>query len=159
MILCKFGKYIIIYVIKGSGVNKMAKMKNCAVCGRVFVDMSGSKNCRDCYQKERDMEEVVAKYVRDHQGASVEKICEETKVPEKIVLRMVKEGRFIESGIKISYPCEVCGAPITRGRFCDRCQNGIVKELQEKTARSAATQAQRTANRGSGMYSKDMGIK
>ena len=92
----------------------MAKMKNCAVCGRVFVDISGSKICRDCYEKEREMEENIARYVRDHQGASIEQICEETKAPEKIVLRMIKEGRFIESGIKVSYPCEVCGAPITK---------------------------------------------
>ena len=137
----------------------MAKMKNCAVCGRVFVDMTGSKICRDCYEKEREMEEVVARYVRDHQGASVEMICAETKVSEKIVLRMVKEGRFIEAGIKISYPCEVCGAPITQGRFCSKCQNGIVKELQAKSTQGSARQSQKAGEHGRGMYSKDMGVK
>ncbi len=137
----------------------MAKMRNCAVCGRVFVDMTGSKICRDCYEKESEMEETVARYVREHQGSSIEKICAETKISEKIVLRMIKEGRFIESGIKISYPCEVCGAPITHGRFCSKCQNGLVKELQKKTAKHEAVQAEQSANRGNGMYSKDMGMK
>jgi len=138
----------------------MAKMRNCPVCGRVYVDMgTGAKMCRDCYEKEKEMEEVVARFVRDHQGSSIKEICEKTGIEEKIVFRMVKEGRFIQAGVKVSYPCESCGALITKGRFCEKCQSGLVKQLQEQNAKIVAAKQSSTNRAPRGMYSKDMGIK
>lgn len=135
----------------------MNKISNCPVCGRLYVDM-GLKMCRDCYEKEKEQEAVVARYVRDNPKSTVFEICEATTVKEKIVYRMIREGRFIESGVEVSYPCELCGTSIARGRLCNKCKDNVLKQLQEQEAKNAVLKDRQKGPSGKGMYSKNMGI-
>lgn len=107
------------------------KLKNCPRCGRLFMDM-GRKICEACYEKELQDEEKAAEYVRKHPDAHIKEIVEGTGVKEKIVMRMVREGRFVATaGVEISYPCERCGKPIINGRFCDACNKAIITEVKQ----------------------------
>ena len=153
-------------------------LKNCPRCGKLFMDM-GHKICPACIEAEQADEDKAADYVREHPKATVKEIARETGVKESLVMRMVRQGRFVSaSGIEISYPCEHCGKPITNGRLCDSCNRALITEVKVQQAQKerimairkesapkakapAATAAKKkpaaSAARGAGMYSKDMG--
>ena len=40
---------------------------------------------------------------------------------------MIRNGRFV-SDMEISYPCDSCGAPIIKGRLCDKCSTNIMMD-------------------------------
>ncbi len=108
----------------------MGNIKNCPRCGKLYVEV-GQKMCHVCYEKELADEKIVADFVREHRKATLKEIVEGTGVSEKVVIRMIKQGRFIESGIEIAYPCESCGKPITSGKLCKKCSENIRKELSK----------------------------
>ena len=158
------------------------KLKNCPRCGALFMDM-GQKMCPECIRAEQEMEDKAADYVREHPDAHVKEIAKETGVKESIIMRMVRQGRFMSSsGVKISYPCEHCGKPIYNGRLCDACNRALITEVKVQQAQkerlktirkdkpaaakpaaasAAAPVAKKkpaaaTSSSRAGMYSKDM---
>ena len=84
--------------------------------------MTGKKVCPDCYQQILDKEHEVVEYVRDHKGAKIPEICEATGAPSGMIKKMIREGRFEQIGVKMTYPCEKCGAPIISGKICQQCE-------------------------------------
>ena len=135
------------------------KLKNCSSCGRIFVD-TGLGICRDCQEKEEEQMQEVSSYVRDNPHSRVKEICEALGVKERLVMRMIREGRFVMDGVAIEYPCETCGKPITSGRFCAACNHDLQSQLgqqQKKIAAAQAAKAQTAAPKA--MRSLDMGVK
>ena len=102
----------------------MNKLKNCSGCGKVYMEI-GQGMCIDCYRKEQEDEQTVYSYVRDHDRCSIKQIVDDTGVKERVILRMLKQGRFIASGFQINYPCQGCGTPITTGKLCSKCSNKV----------------------------------
>ncbi|SHK70569.1 hypothetical protein SAMN05216582_11356 [Selenomonas ruminantium] len=132
------------------------KIKNCPVCGKLFND-TGHGCCLDCYDKILEKEREVVNYVRDHRGAKIPEICEATGAPSGMIKKMIREGRFEQIGVKMTYPCEKCGAPILSGKICQSCEEAARSELQKQAAlQTAARQmAKVDQNRGQGFRSKD----
>ncbi len=97
------------------------KIKNCPMCGKLFSD-TGHKVCMDCYDQILEKEREVVAYVRDHRGAKIAEICEATGAPAGMIKKMIREGRFEQIGVKMTYPCEKCGAPIISGKICQQCE-------------------------------------
>lgn len=122
----------------------MNKLKNCSGCGRLYMEI-GQGMCRDCYLKEQEQEQVVYSYVRDHDKCSIKEIVDNTGVKEKVVFRMLKAGRFIASGLEISYPCQGCGAPITTGKLCAKCSNDILNQAERLKAAKHVKKVDRSA--------------
>ena len=117
----------------------VAKMKNCPSCGRLFVPLTGAqKLCPDCMDKLHEKEHEVIRYVRDHPKIKVNELIEATGAPESMIKRMIREGRFIQVGVRMTYPCEKCGAPITQGKLCLKCAEELKKELQGAAAKIVA---------------------
>ena len=133
------------------------KLKNCPDCGRIFVD-TGLGVCRDCYDKLQEQMQEISSYVRDNPNSTVKQIVEALDVKERLVMRMIREGRFITEGVVIEYPCETCGEPITHGRFCEKCNAELAKQM-EQTQKKLAAQIPTPQRKGVGMYSRDMGKK
>ena len=129
-----------------------AKLKNCQICGKVFMS-TGGKLCPACLDKQADDEMLVIEYVRDHPKCKVHEIIEATGVNEHIIRRLIEEGRFIQEGVEYSYPCKKCGTLIVRGKFCEKCMNEMQEQLQGVQNK---IQEQKEADRGHGMYSKDL---
>ena len=72
------------------------KLKNCPECGKLFMDM-GSRICRDCLEREDELMVRVSSFVRDHPHSTIKDIVEGVEgVKERLVRRMIKEGRFVE---------------------------------------------------------------
>lgn len=131
------------------------KLRNCPECNRVFVDM-GTGICRDCYDKQQETMDEICSYVRDNPNSKVKDICEALNVKERLVLRMIREGRFVVEGATVEYGCETCGAPITSGRFCAKCNEDLLKQVEKSNEKRQALQAE-IARRGMGMYSNRPG--
>ncbi len=134
------------------------KVKNCPHCGKLFADY-GAHMCRDCEDKMREKEAEVVNYVRDHPKAKVLEITEATGCSEQLIKKLIREGRFEQVGVKMTYPCEKCGAPILTGKFCQTCKEAMQKEIQSQAAGIVAARQAANANRGQGMHSKDKSRK
>jgi len=128
------------------------KLKNCPICGKIFADF-GAHVCRDCYDKLRAKEAEVINYVRDNPNSKIPDIVEATGADEKMIKRMIREGRFIQVGVPLSYPCKKCGAPITQGELCAKCRTEMRDTLQKETAKIAAARQAENIGRGQGMHS------
>ena len=99
------------------------KMKNCSSCGKVFVSINNARICMDCREKEEKWER---------------EIVEATGVQEPVIRRMIREGRFVSTGIELYYPCEKCGSPIDKGQYCEKCQKEMRDELTAAIAKKSS---------------------
>ena len=136
------------------------KLKNCPECGRIFVD-TGIGICRDCYEKEEETMQEIASYVRDNPNSKVKDIVDALGVKERLVMRMIRDGWFVTEGANLEYPCERCGTSITEGRFCEKCNAELQKEMErskEKLIKQAAAEAAKAAAAKT-IKSLDMGKK
>lgn len=125
------------------------KMKNCSSCGKVFISINNSRICVDCREKEEQWEKVIVEYVRDHPKCQITEIVEATGVQEPVVRRMIREGRFLSSGVDLFYPCEKCASPIQKGQYCDKCQKEMRDELTAVVAKQSASGMRTTGDGGS----------
>ncbi len=100
------------------------------MCGKAFLATPAQRVCRDCRDKEYQMERTIINYVRDHPGAQPAEIIEETGASEQLLRRMIQEGRFIELG-NIMYPCKKCGRPISSGKYCRECYVKMKQSLEK----------------------------
>ncbi|MGM7702921.1 TIGR03826 family flagellar region protein [Pseudalkalibacillus sp. Hm43] len=110
----------------------MAELANCAQCGRLFAKVVRSV-CDVCYQEEEKMFETVYKFIRKkaNREASIIEVSQATGVPEKTIIRFVREGRLRASQFpNLTFPCDSCGKQISTGRTCDDCHNQLKKELE-----------------------------
>ena len=126
------------------------KMKNCSSCGKVFVSINGARICMDCREKEERWEKAIVEYVRDHPKCQIGEIVEATGVQEPVVRRMIREGRFLSSGVELFYPCEKCGSPIQKGQYCEKCQKEMREELTAAVAKQSASGMRTTSDGSSG---------
>lgn len=112
---------------------RRTKLRNCNQCGKVFTPIRGEKLCRDCNIKVQEFETQVMQYVRDHPGASVKTVMEETGASDKMIKRMIQEGLFsnLSLGDDFMYPCIGCGRPIRTGTYCSDCLRRLRTETRK----------------------------
>lgn len=122
----------------------MAQIKNCVQCGRLFMYNGARKICPDCVAQEQEYERIVADFVRDNHQANVKQIVDGTGVNEKIIMRMIREGRFVASEYPISYPCESCGKMITHAKYCRDCSKNFMDQMAKMEAARSAIKTDRS---------------
>ena len=93
-------------------------------------------------------EEKFKPIITDENG---KEIVDDTGVKERVVLRMLKNGRFIAQGLEITYPCQSCGAPITTGKLCSKCSQDILNQAE----RIKATKSVKKSDHSSRMFNFD----
>ncbi|MHB9093455.1 MAG: hypothetical protein ACYC21_02185 [Eubacteriales bacterium] len=100
----------------------MGDLRNCPVCGKVFVKLNRNL-CPECMDKEEFEYEEARKYLKDNPGASIEEISELTGIDEKKIMRWVREGRIDVNydGVSPGVTCKRCGASISLGNLCSNC--------------------------------------
>ena len=106
------------------------EVKNCRKCGRMFNYMGGQQVCQACKQAAEAKFQEVKEYVREHKTASIPQICEDCGVENKQVQQWIREERLIfadDSPVKLS--CELCGAQIRTGRYCDKCKKETASNI------------------------------
>lgn len=97
----------------------------CAICG-MLLKSHGEKICAKCAEQADKDFLIVRDYINEAPtGVDVNDILQNTGVSEKIVLYLIREGRLSQCGeIKgCALKCAACGAPIPRGKLCQKCSS------------------------------------
>lgn len=115
----------------------MSTVKNCPRCGKLYLEI-GHKMCMDCFAEEQELEQRVMEFVRENRQVNVKDIIDGTGVPERLVIKMIREGRFVENEFPIAYPCESCGAPIFHGKVCRKCSSDFMNQVAQMEAAKSA---------------------
>lgn len=107
---------------------------HCPDCGGVMVFKGvGEYECEDCGRKELDDYGKVRGYVEKHRGATMVDVEKETGVKQKAIRKMLREERIeVAADSRTFLRCEVCGADIRSGRFCEKCKVNVNRRIEEQ---------------------------
>ncbi|MGI5880058.1 MAG: TIGR03826 family flagellar region protein [Syntrophomonadaceae bacterium] len=108
----------------------MADLRNCSECGRLFA-YQGRDICTRCMEGEDEEYMIVRRYVREHPGASVFEVADETGIEEEKILQFLKDGRLQSKGFAEVHECQMCGRRITAGKYCENCIKRLDVQLKE----------------------------
>ena len=106
-------------------------LRNCSICGRLFAYQQGRTICSRCMDQEEEQYAIVRKYVRDHPGATVFEVAEETGVEEEIILQFLRDGRLQSRGFAEVLECQRCGKIISSGKYCSQCLQDLDSQLRK----------------------------
>ena len=102
---------------------------NCARCG-ALISAAGKKLCPSCSRERDEQFSQVRDYVSRYPNAGLPEVSRETEVPEKEVLRFLREGRLVSKSLALStLKCRRCGEAIEKGRLCPRCASDLAGSL------------------------------
>lgn len=105
-------------------------VRNCKNCGRLFNYIAGPPVCPNCKEELEKKFQQAKEYVRNTAHATIKMVAEEVDVPESQVKQWVREERLVFAEATVAgIGCEVCGAAITTGRFCDACKKQVMNDL------------------------------
>ncbi len=108
------------------------EVKVCRNCKKLFQDITGAQICSKCKQAEEEMFQKVKDYLRDHPGANMYEVNQETGVSSALIEKFLRQGRLqVSMDSPIGLTCERCGRKITTGRYCNGCKHEVSDELNE----------------------------
>ena len=104
-------------------------VSNCARCGKIFNYVTGQRICESCRKElEKDFQKV-KDYIRNNPNKGIREVADECEVSEKQIKNWVREERLEFSKGAGVLNCETCGAPISTGRFCEKCKAQMTGNL------------------------------
>ena len=105
----------------------------CKECEGVLVYKGlGEYKCENCGAVEYDDYGKARNYVEKHMGANAAEVAKATGVPQKSIRDMLKEGKLeIAKDSVIFLKCEICGAKISSGKYCPKCEMNYHHDLEE----------------------------
>ena len=75
-------------------------------------------------------DELVKDYIEDNPRADMREISEKCDVSTRQIEQWIREERLsFSDDSPIGIACEVCGATIRTGRYCERCKNDLANRL------------------------------
>jgi len=135
------------------------EMRNCPRCGKIFAYVR-TNLCPACAQKDEEEFKIVRNFIAKNPGVDIITVSQETGVEEEKIIRYLKEGRIYNASpnTKIKIECELCGALIPHGRYCNACIEKLTKGLRktiEIENRKAMEEEELNKNRPR-MYTRDL---
>ena len=113
-------------------------VRNCRKCGRVFNYITGQTLCLSCRDELESKFKEVKEYVQKNRGCTINDVAEVCEVETSQIKQWIREERleFTEDSM-IGLACEICGASIRTGRYCEKCKaqtlsglNNVVRQAQ-----------------------------
>lgn len=107
------------------------EVRNCKSCGRLYNYIGGAyRLCPDCMKKLEEKFQEVKQYIEDNPRADMRDISEQCDVSTRQIEQWIREERLsFSEDSPIGIACEVCGATIRTGRYCERCKNDMANRL------------------------------
>ena len=108
------------------------EVRNCRGCGKLYNYIGGPYRnlCPNCIEKIEEKYLEVKEYIQDHHNATMTEVAEECDVSTRQIEQWVREERLsFSDDSPIGIACEVCGATIRTGRYCERCKNDLANRL------------------------------
>lgn len=107
---------------------------NCPRCGKVFAKNFKSV-CPSCLKEIEAEYGKCAAYLREHRGAAMQELSDATGVSIRQITNFIREGRIsIADNPNMSYPCELCGAPVRDHTICTDCRNKLTRDINRMTS-------------------------
>lgn len=106
---------------------------NCRNCGRIFNALrAGERLCPACRDKLEKKFQEVKEYLRENPKTPLEVIATDNDVSVKQLKQWVREERLVfAADSPVGIECEMCGAMIRSGRFCENCKNNLADGLSK----------------------------
>lgn len=126
------------------------EVKNCKNCGRLYNYIGGMyRLCPECMRKLEEKFQEVKDYIEDNPRADMREISENCDVSTRQIEQWIREERLsFSDDSPIGIACEVCGATIRTGRYCERCKNDLANRLGSMYgSRSSTVDADRIRER------------
>lgn len=107
------------------------EVRNCKNCGRLYNYIGGAyRLCPDCMKKLEEKFQEVKQYIEDNPRADMRDISENCDVSTRQIEQWIREERLsFSDDSPIGIACEVCGATIRTGRYCERCKSDMANRL------------------------------
>lgn len=107
-------------------------VRNCRICGRLYNYIGGSYRnmCPNCVKALEEKFQDVKIYINDNPTASISQIAQDCEVSVKQIEQWVREERlYFSDDSPIGIECEMCGATIKSGRYCEACKLTMATQL------------------------------
>lgn len=121
----------------------------CQMCRKPFQRYGSGKICGECLEQIEIDFRKIRDYMYDNPGRiSVGKLVEETEVPEKIVLHLIRENRLeIMDSSGGGLVCQMCKTPISSGAMCEKCASKLAQSLDKAVAKPTKPESAEEAKR------------
>jgi hypothetical protein len=117
------------------------RVDNCPRCGKVY-QINPHGLCLEC--RNRDISELQSciDFMNKNRKANMEQLTEATGVELSRVVKFIQEGKIPMSDyVNLTYPCEVCKAPIREHKMCIHCRSRIKNDIQKMLESSPITES------------------
>jgi len=117
-------------------------VRTCRNCRKLFNYVAGQPICPVCREELEQKFQEVKKYIGENKGASINDVSEVCDVDVQQIRLWIREERlqFTEDSA-IGVNCEMCGAMIRSGRFCDKCKTQMTNNLSKAFGINNASKA------------------
>lgn len=117
-------------------------VRNCRTCGRLFNYLGGPNICPSCRDETEKKFQDTKEYIRENPRASIQEISEANEVTTIQIRQWIREERLqFADDSPIGIECEICGATIKTGKYCDACKNNTANALAKSIEKPQAPEA------------------
>ena len=117
-------------------------VRNCRTCGRLFNYLGGPNICPSCREETETKFQNVKEYIRENPRASIPEISDENGVSTNQLRQWIREERLqFTDDSPIGIECEICGATIKTGKYCEACKNNTANALAKSIEKQQAPEA------------------
>lgn len=101
-------------------------------CGKLFQRISAKRICPECLRELEEKFTEVKDYIREHPDITMMEVSKEKDVSIEQIKQWIREERleFTNSEGADIY-CISCGAPITTGKYCDKCKDKMTHSFND----------------------------
>jgi flagellar operon protein (TIGR03826 family) len=114
-------------------------VRNCRNCGRLFNYLGGPNICESCRSETEKKFQDTKEYIRENPRASIQEISEANEVSTNQIRQWIREERLqFSDDSPIGIECEICGATIKTGKYCEACKNKTADALAKSIEKPQA---------------------
>ena len=105
-------------------------VRTCRRCKKLFNYLVGPIICPVCRDAIEEEFQTVKKYISDNRKCDIADVAEACDVDPQQIRQWIREDRlqFSEDSM-VGINCELCGAMIRSGRYCDKCRTQMTNNL------------------------------
>jgi len=120
-------------------------VKNCPVCGKMYVVSNSSGMCDVCREAEEAGFMEIKEFIEKNNSATMGEISDATGVSVKRILGYVREGRLMATPtMSNEIACKSCNGPVISGNFCEDCTLKLNRGIQNLYSENEKVQAKLT---------------
>lgn len=115
------------------------EVRNCKNCGRLFNYLGGPNICPACRDAIEQKFQDVKEYIRENPQANIQEISDANEVSTSQIKQWIREERLqFADNSPIGIECEICGATIKTGKYCEACKNNTANALAKSIEKPKA---------------------